>query len=160
MGCDIHLYLESKHQRGWSDLCTPPGVRDYEMFELMAGVRGDETLFPPRGLPKDIGLSTRHESQLFITEDGNGDHQASRENAAKWVSAGSSSYTDKDKKFITHPDWHSHSWLTADEFGKVIDEYRKRYGKSPDLDYVALHHMMVFYGFNGVETRLVFWFDN
>lgn len=61
MGCDIHMMIEYANvdtqdgQPYWSSMGGQynPG-RDYSMFELLAGVRGDEdkAIVQPRGLPE------------------------------------------------------------------------------------------------------------
>lgn len=63
MGCDVHVmieYSELQNSDGslrWSGMggIWNPG-RDYAMFEILAGVRGDDdkAIFPPRGLPSDM----------------------------------------------------------------------------------------------------------
>jgi len=60
MGCDIHPRIARRtgegelvsFMHGTLDL-----GRDYVMFGLMAGVRGKEKLFEPRGLPDDVPFS-------------------------------------------------------------------------------------------------------
>ena len=61
MGCDIHLYIESKTglgDFGWESFGGRIDVgRNYELFGLLAGVRGTrEALVAPRGLPGDISV--------------------------------------------------------------------------------------------------------
>lgn len=78
MGCDIHMFIEVTHDDGlfWridevhefgpahvpeeeklvNDLYAG---RNYELFGLMAGVRGIRTLYEPRGLPHDVSLPVR-----------------------------------------------------------------------------------------------------
>lgn len=63
MGCDIHLFTEVKAEvaDGWTMIESPDTDRDYELFEKMAGVRGDESnaIAKPRGLPNDTSDGTR-----------------------------------------------------------------------------------------------------
>jgi hypothetical protein len=58
MGCDIHMFIEyspyeGQGGRSWRSMGGRynPG-RDYDMFEVMAGVRGDAAVFEPRGVPE------------------------------------------------------------------------------------------------------------
>ena len=57
MGCDIHPHVARRTGEGklvpfmYSSLDLG---RDYVMFGLLAGVRGEEKLFEPRGLPDDV----------------------------------------------------------------------------------------------------------
>lgn len=61
MGCDIHIYSEAEIDGKWVMVSAPNfSYRTYALFELLAGVRGDESqaLFRPRGLPVDISDGT------------------------------------------------------------------------------------------------------
>ena len=60
MGCDIHLYIEKKVRGKWVPFKEIPqndypDDRCYDVFALLAGVRGrfDKTYFPDRGIPED-----------------------------------------------------------------------------------------------------------
>lgn len=60
MGCDIHLHIEIKLGGRWEHLGHPNVGRNYELFAVMAGVRGDEKpIAPPRGLPSDASVVTK-----------------------------------------------------------------------------------------------------
>ena len=61
MGCDIHLKVEVKSRGKWLLFNQPYVNRNYELFEKMAGVRGDvsEAIAAPRGLPDDISEGTQ-----------------------------------------------------------------------------------------------------
>ncbi len=57
MGCDIHSYVY--HRKGTGELktylCSEIDLgRDYGLFGLLAGVRGEHTLFEARGFPQDV----------------------------------------------------------------------------------------------------------
>ena len=178
MGCDIHLYVESKPKN--SDIWFTTGFggefseRNYEIFAKLAGVRGEpdhETFIEPRGVPENICWGTLQGYTLHVMDDDkynedtyyqcSGDF-CNRSSAEKWVKNGYSRYWDDNKVLITGPDWHSASWLTFEEFEKIIntinlDElgYNKQYP-----DYVALlEYMRVFHNY-GRDVRIVFWFDN
>lgn len=146
MGCDIHCYIEYREreklvinggkENGWRSFGgrINPG-RNYALFTLMAGVREwvgkDIKLFEPRGLPGDIGYSASDDNFLYIT-DGEvckcGDcRSVTAEVAARWVEGGSSEYkNDRDGKpqWVSGPDWHSHSWLSASEYRQVLERYK------------------------------------
>jgi len=57
MGCDIHAVIEFRESTGswWPAAGAVLNVRNYGLFEAMAGVRGEESLAvaAPRGLPRD-----------------------------------------------------------------------------------------------------------
>lgn len=60
MGCDIHVHAEIKIDEIWHHYSSPDVERNYELFEKMAGVRGDleNAIIKPRGVPRDITFLT------------------------------------------------------------------------------------------------------
>ena len=158
MGCDIHCYIEYQQPNSdwWRDFGgrINPG-RSYFAFGKLAGVRNyDENNFiPPRGLPKDLAYESQHDARLFVYGDGEDDGCTSREKADRWVANGTSRYLDDDKKFVSHPDWHSHSWLTADEYEQAIKDVEGH-------EYHAILAAMRSFESRGLKSRLVFWFDS
>jgi hypothetical protein len=83
----------------------------------------------------------------------NSEGTCARSSAERWVNAGSSKYVNKDKTYITHPDWHSHSWLSADELESAFRD-------DTGPDYKATLAAMRSFEKDGYQARLVFWFDN
>ena len=76
MGCDIHIAVEKKVGDKWVmrdrlHYTKPSTNRNYPRFAALAGVRGDGP--DPRGLPEDIGESTR----LYRDEWGSDGHSDS-----------------------------------------------------------------------------------
>lgn len=69
MGCDIHGYIEVQRYENssyWRPLLDIRGVvsRSYDTFGSLFGVRnyaGFDPLFADRGLPEDVGYTTRDE---------------------------------------------------------------------------------------------------
>lgn len=69
MGCDITLHVERFRGGQWVRIHPPLGgwfsTRNYHLFYLLAGVRGESgwpsPFSPPRGLPESVSLSIRHE---------------------------------------------------------------------------------------------------
>lgn len=166
MGCDIHCYIEyqSKETGRWNDFGGKinPG-RNYYMFSLLAGVRGEESsaLFPPRGLPDNLGYSSANDSRLFIT-DTDGEHCLNKETAAKWVEQHISEYIllNDNPIWVTHPDWHSHSWLTTKEYQEVLKKYDETEKKCDEIKYRVILETMKSLEKLSRKARLVFWFDN
>lgn len=160
MGCDIHCYIEyrEKDSGRWRDFGgrINPG-RNYAVFERMAGVRGDTAMFEPRGLPENISHASQNDSRLYITNDGAGDDECSKENADRWIKSGCSKLVDE--KWVTNPDWHSHSWLTAQELESAVDAAQDKYGQSAQ-EYRAIIAAMRCFEELGYVSRVVFWFDN
>lgn len=172
MGCDIHVYVEhSSNGKYWRNLTDNAGSRDYLMFSIMAGVRGDEhKLFDPKGLPEgELGWATERAHWLSIAPEKypewkDLDGWTSRDNAERWVASGSSKpqYHDGILSRVSHPDWHSHSWLTADELAQCLQKYREVSPPEWGLptEWVAIHAAMQAIESNGERARVVFWFDN
>lgn len=175
MGADIHMYVEyspkayakpeNGEKRYWYTFGgrINPG-RNYWLFALLADVRGDGAVFPPRGLPDNLAYASRDDNQLYIT-DSEGDNYVKPEDAARWVADGSSTYVlkhDGAPGWVTHPDWHSHSWLTPGELAEVFDAYAAEHrGEAVGVEYYALLAAMRVLEDNGEnDVRVVFWFDN
>lgn len=61
MGCDAHVFTEVRHKGKWLLYSQSRPNRNYELFEKMAGVRGDveNALVPPKGFPEDASDMTR-----------------------------------------------------------------------------------------------------
>jgi len=73
--------------------------------------------------------------------------------AEAWVERGSSRYKDAEKMFVSNPDWHSHSWLTTDEYASVVEG-------TGEPEYEAILAAMRSFEEGGAKARIVFWFDN
>lgn len=163
MGCDIHLFVEyrkSKDER-WQALARQFCLhQNYDTFASMAGVRiGDhfQPSFKQRGLPEEVSFHVEHLSRLTVVDGRkvDTDGEVSRSVAQKWVDEGRSKWTNDHQHFITHPDWHSHSWLSPDEYHQALEAAEN---KSPD--YVAVLAALRSLEQSGCEARVVFWFDN
>ena len=159
MGCDIHGYIESQPYKEtspdyWWKSADLHIRRNYAMFTLLAGVRGsDEPVYPVRGW--DENSSTKYEYCLWVSDDNpDGEGNCSREQAEKWVRQGSSKWVDKN--YVTQPDWHTPSWLTADELERVIEVYKEKY---PEYDHDEWDGILA-YMQKFPNSRLIFWFDN
>lgn len=143
MGCDTHMYIEYRRKdnenKTWQNFGgrINPG-RNYLIFGIISeGVRCETTFnFPPKGMPDDAAYASRNDNQLYISETEGG--------KPTWV---------------THPDWHSHSWLTTQEFEKAMEFYREK-GNWTEPEYEALLASMKRFEELGFESRVVFWFDN
>jgi hypothetical protein len=172
MGCDIHCYVEhtASDQRGWSSFGgrINPG-RDYRMFAILADVRnyGDVTLevvVSPRGFPADASWQAKSDNCCWVREspDDTG-QECSLASAEDWVERGLSHWVGEGKKQVTQPDWHSHSWLTPDEWQAALfrrgEAVQGGWGQY-DPEYDALLAAMRAFESRGGMARIVFWFDN
>lgn len=159
MGCDIHCYIEYKSAGSdsrWQDFGgrINPG-RNYEIFAKLAGVRNYQELTPvaePRGFPEDAAFAADGDHWMYVTET-NGKGYCSPSRAESMVVSGSSRYKDAEKMFVSNPDWHSHSWLTTDEYASVVEG-------TGEPEYEAVLAAMRSFEEGGAKARIVFWFDN
>jgi hypothetical protein len=170
MGCDIHMYIEYADKNNddvnrWRDFGKRinPG-RNYAMFGILAKVRSDTAFsFEPKGIPKNLAYSSASDSRLFICESDD-DRHCTPEQAERWVNNGSSKYIDDrhgKPTWVTHPDWHSHSWLTTDEYKQALEFYNKEYAtKYPEPEYQVVLTCLEKFTEMGFDARIVFWFDN
>ena len=178
MGCDIHMYVEYRERKkvkpkngeeerwkSFGDRINPG--RDYRMFTILAGVRGQsEYSLEPKGKieRENMGYSSRSDAFLYITEDPTGDGSCNRETAEKYVSYGCKII---DNNWVEYPDWHSHSWLSTEEFREALERYKilfkEEWGSNGEagIEYKAILSAMEALEDGGTnESRLVFWFDN
>lgn len=181
MGADIHMYVEYSNKekpehldrRYWSDFGgrINPG-RNYSMFGLIAGVRDNRhpPVVEPRGLPDDLSWPASNDASMIISDDCQDEEgYTSSSQAESWVKAGYSEYIldhEGEPYRVTNPDWHSHTWLTPDEFGQAIERYKElfkddTYGNCPGIEYIALLAAMRALENDGKnDVRVVIWFDN
>jgi hypothetical protein len=166
MGCDIHVYVEFRCKGSglWNNFGgrINPG-RHYGVFAKLAGVRDYGDDFTPvassRGMPKDAAWESDYDNRLFIVSGDQGeDGTCTMNQAERWVAQGCSHYTDERKTHVTQPDWHSHSWATADELEMVINELKIQSFDHPE--YIALLDVLRSFERQGYDSRIVFWFDN
>lgn len=173
MGCDIHAYIDYTAPFNPEDRCCGLGririCRDYVLFGIVAGIRSDtRPVVEPKGMPTVYSYEVQQDYLLWINDHGKEDEPdgtCSSADAKKWVERGQSEYA-LDGKFITAPDWHTHTWLTLEE----LKEVRTRYKKAADRDYspeVTLVEIDAIIGamsglakHKGYIPRLVIWFDN
>jgi hypothetical protein len=164
MGCDIHAYIEykakGKGNGNWRSFGgrINPG-RNYAIFGRLAqGVRTDgPAVVPLRGFPEDAGFYAKDDALLFVTADGKGDNYCTIEDAQRWNPG---KYI-KIHDHVPHPDWHSHSWVSADELDRALGAAYADYpGNFPEPEYQAVLVCMRSFEQQGFDSRLVFWFDN
>lgn len=135
MGCDIHIHSEIKVNGKWLHYDQPNCERDYDLFEKMAGVRGDikNAIAPPRGIPDDATETTK----LCCEYDGVDGHSHS------WLSskeiAELSEWADNNDRPWTKNEWDK--WL----FGNGYSDFHKYLSARPKFL---------------EDVRFIFWFDN
>jgi len=113
--------------------------RSYGLFTALAGVRcynSEIESFKPRGVPENISLDTLRDYTLYITEEPFDEESCcTRESAERYIKSGST-YWDDRKTRVTHPDWHTPSWLSLNEFKVAYSRFRLYYRQPvlPDLE--------------------------
>jgi len=172
MGADIHCYLEYtdfNDREGnpyWSCFGGRNNLgRDYWMFDVLAGVRGSgEPHIPLKGLPPGKKSWQVESDAYLIISDENPDMEGycSLANAETWSRQGDNTIEEHGNggKRVTHPDWHSHTWLTADELAQCLGVYMLRHQDTYSVTWDAMLASMRAFEERGVQTRLVLWFDN
>lgn len=163
MGCDIHLFIEYRESmcKRWQALARQFCLhQNHAMFAAMAGVCGGPDFkpsFKPRGLPEEVSHRAECANRLLVVDGikAEGDGEVSRSVAKKWVNEGCSRWVNDDQFYITHPDWHSHSWLSPDEYQRALEA-----SESQSPDYRAVLAALRSLEQSGCEARVVFWFDN
>jgi len=59
MGCDIHVHIELRYEGKWEHYSAVRVDRWYELFDRMAGVRGNgPAIVEPKGIPVDMSVIT------------------------------------------------------------------------------------------------------
>lgn len=182
MGCDIHTYLEFadfETDAGpyWKNFTKNGGGRNYLMFGVLAGVRVEEArLFEPKGMPDGrIGYDTSEDYWTHVAPAANPEWAddegwVSLETAQGWIEKGySKGEINKSGRLerVSGPDWHNHSWLTADELERAFAHYLEQitescpHGKAiVPAEWSATLAAMRAFEAAGNQTRLIFWFDN
>lgn len=166
MGCDIHMYIEHKHNdsdywQSWGGRINPG--RSYWMFGLIAGVRREpKNRLSPKGLPENLGYASKNDNRLYISEDGNGEGEVTLEKALKWVNNGCViTYNNGKPTWVSHPDWHSHTWLTSKELEFCLDEFYKEVTEEGKfVEYEAVLVALKKFEECGEQARVIVWFNN
>lgn len=165
MGCDIHLHLEYRRKNSdeqWreSDTVVPNwGGRDYEMFAVMAGVRGDlEQIVPDRDYPLDAANRTDKAYFSEISTEELHENCYYRERILIKKNGSRTLYMREDIGY------HSANWCTTSEYEKCVNAvFKNKDGSWADysVEWLALLGTMKGYEMSGeYECRAVYWFDN
>jgi hypothetical protein len=139
MGCDIHAYIDYDIPRTARTPCDDEEVyvsnafhsrlsisRHYDLFGLIAGVRGGTAIFPRRGVPAAISYTVKGDLVLYVEDKiSDEDGFCSMADAKRWVKQAEGPHEGwyEEGVSVYHPDWHSHTWLTCPELKQVIDAF-------------------------------------
>ena len=151
MGSDIHIHIEIRYKGTWEHYSVVKGIRWYDLFGAMAGVRGDgPPIVEPKGVPEDMSVVTRLDWERWV-EDAH---------SASW-------YNEEELDLIQ--DWLDKQKKNADDNKEQYPMFRF------DLECGVLNWTHLFgnsltafkhyhdtkYVPDGVDAvRMVFWFDD
>lgn len=156
MGCDIHAFIEFKRGDRWEPFSDELNIeRNYDLFGAMANVRTGGAVVPPRGIPDDMAYMADGGWWKYIGYD----YGLTVEQAEQYQRLGSRILKDRDGKpwKVEHPDWHTPSWLTTEEFKQALEKAGG--GTIAPVANAALAAMF-YLSTRSDEVRIVFWFDN
>jgi hypothetical protein len=141
MGCDIHLHIEYRVNGKWEHYAAPHVNRWYDLFSVMAGVRGGyKPIVEPKGFPEDATMFTRWDYEEFGIDAHSASYLQNREilQLNNWLKKQS----EIDGEFYNL----EHTVLHTSMGGNGLCDF---------LEYGAE------YAPEGTDAvRLVFWFDN
>ena len=133
MGCDIHLHQEVKIKGVWHHYKHQSVARNYQLFGIMAGVRGDgPAVVEPRGIPDDATVLTKFSAGIWSCDM----HHAS------WLS--SEEVVKVFQRFFRSDPFESCDW-----FGYLFGGSWQGFIEYPDDRSDGLE-----------DFRFIFWFDN
>ena len=161
------LYAPPRFKPAWCHFARLRLSDDTTLFSLLAGVRLDDTgILPadcatPKGLPDDVVELSLLEDSLAVDDVAAGldlEDTCTRARADEWVREGHSRYLCSGYR-VTHPDFHSFSWLSPAEFGSVVEKYRQLQGRDSALveSVAALLDSLTA---SGIHCRVVIWFTD
>lgn len=179
MGCDIHMYLEyadkedQREERYWNSFSEGELnlYRNYGAFGYLTNghVRADVNMkfgVDPKGLPKGkMSYNVTEETRYYVTDEKREwEKSVSRSEAMTLLERHPyvRTYSDNSGKLtqIDNPDYHSHSWLSLNEFEMIFKAMCKDKEMHINIEYKAILSLMKFLDKEGMDTRLVFWFDS
>lgn len=146
MGCDIHAYLEYGEGRFFGDVSLG---RDYALFGMLTdgtvrSPNGPACAPAPRGLPDDVSWDVSRAYYIRVEPDADGDlapedgeRAVCYSNAIRYARYGAHFAERRRGKIrrlhgtpgpsarvlVSNPDWHTASWLSSEEFDRVIQAY-------------------------------------
>ena len=204
MGCDLHLYTEVKktinnnemwvNSDFWSinpyfrygdeedkkyerelDIESIYSGRDYELFGILADVRGygNEVISDPRGLPKDVSDIVKAESDKWGSDGHSHSHLTLKElveylekhphiNESGFVPSVQAKELDENgveptmwaEEVSPQLDWEYREWKRTTSVGKLVEKLKQRYS---DIFWVRPEKQITE---DYEKIRIVFWFDN
>jgi hypothetical protein len=96
-------------------------IEDMEKCDGNTGITMGQEPFEPKGIPKPLSWRVESEYTLYVVDEDPDDESCSRESAEQWVERKISEWWDEDKGSVTHPDWHTPSWLSTTEVEQLLE---------------------------------------
>lgn len=155
--------------------------QDYDLFNALGdgrnysldeAARDQPALFSPRGLPQHISEEVANRYYHFVDNRGftittwPALPTVTRQEAEQWVAENRAQYgkslrSTREIRRVSHPYWHSASWLTLQEIYQSLDSYNIQFDQLPLEFQIVVDIMKQFEQELGQgKTRLVFWFDS
>lgn len=136
MGCDIHIHAEIKINGKWHHYDQPQCGRHYQLFERMAGVRGDvkNAIAPPRGIPKNASFTTKFDKKMWGTDG----------HSHSWLSSKELHELSEWQEKELNEDWIKQDWNKWFFGNNYSDFYKYPTNRTKDIE----------------DVRFIFWFDN
>jgi hypothetical protein len=164
---ELYFNLEAREgNRGkWWHWARVRLSQDYLLFNLLAGVRRDHPgmpdveSMPVKGLPSDVTELTLEEDALTVDDQAaelEVPDTCTKAAADAWVREGRSRLLHNGYA-VTHPDFHSHSWLSSDELHVVAERYSAARGQD-DVVLSAIQAAIAVLHAGGIESRAIIWF--
>jgi hypothetical protein len=137
MGCDVHWHTEVKINGEWHHYDCPHVGRNYAMFELLVGVRGDpeNALFDLKRIPDDASVITKIDYE----------RQAGDAHNVSWINAEEIKLFEEMMGRDTETYGESYRMGFGYLFGNLYGDF------ATDKDH---------YPEEIEDVRAIFWFDN
>jgi hypothetical protein len=140
---DEKTHKVSANEEGDIDISSPYTGRSYELFGLMAGVRGINNLYSPRGIPQNCSLPI----SLFWEKEENWCHSPSYLSVEEYIEC------------LANTEGVLYSPNDEPKSGEEVKLISDKYGFTSFTDFAR--RMIYLEKSNpGEQVRLVFWFDS
>jgi hypothetical protein len=119
---NIPLDAPESFFEGMSEETSASFQRDLEKCDGDTGITMGQEPFQPKGIPSTLSHHVEWKYTLYVNEDGDetDEYSCSRKSAEGWVESGVSEWCDEEKHRVTHPDWHTPSWLSTAEVEELV----------------------------------------
>jgi hypothetical protein len=154
MGCDIHTHIEIKVNGTWEHWACPDIRRWYELFEFLAGVRGEveKAIVPPKGFPSDASVLTKMDYDYYGADAHTPSWLGWKEldKLSAWLENYAKENSKEKNARLLEYNLEFGILRGTYLFGNGLTSF-KHYNDVEDVEYVPK---------SVTDVRMVFWFDN